>query len=654
MVFFCPKGGPLQNPYELLGIEHGASDDDIAKAFKKLMLQLHPDKQPPGQSAEEAEQVSQKFHDVMDAKSFLLDGEHLAARRAYDSKLVREKQQAAQANIFGAVPTTTSMPQPHPPTAPPSATNIPKKNVVDAPSSTQFHADATKQNSGAIGGGKSDFKGKSKTTAPQSQPKKNVNIKQWGKVHRTRTRPVTRRGETKSGSSGGDPMKHKTRTRARSAARVRNLDDSCGDFSTTDDGSCGSGEKHTYSNTAAHHDATAHKPCSNRPSVYRGAGRHQNRVAPRSPRDASRGNKQNWPPNPKIGGVGAAVGRERSSSHDYADKTRRKTDTSGGRKAYDSEKLSKSASIPASDANKTADFHPIGRRASDSDRPLKSNKPEEPMKTAADFSTFYPAVTSLEKQYHCPLTKEIMVEPMSDFEGNSYERVAILKYLETSTISPVTGNPLYAIHLSPNSALKEKIRYTLKLKECLTSLQNAVQPRPTLPSQPSSTLPPAKPQPREVKYKSLREAVDCFITDLNSGSPTVTIVPLDNSGITSFSYLGIKFRLEVPGGVSDNIIVQTWYEHSKKAAGISSYVVKFNAMFQKMGLGGKLTFRNMNRKYAFTLTQKMDPETFSKTNMRHCVEYFMEMSIKLHNIININDVRRVDKVRLTHSVAAGG
>lgn len=72
MPFFCPKGGPLQNPYQLLGLEHGATDDEIAKSFKKLMLRLHPDKQPSNQPPEEAEELSRKFHDVKDAKSFLL------------------------------------------------------------------------------------------------------------------------------------------------------------------------------------------------------------------------------------------------------------------------------------------------------------------------------------------------------------------------------------------------------------------------------------------------------------------------------------------------------------------------------------------------------------------------------------------------------
>lgn len=109
MPFFSRKGEPLQNPYELLDLKLGATDDEISKAFKKLMFTLHPDKQPPGQSAEEALVVAQKLYDVMDAKSFLLDGEHLAAKREYDANLVKAAMQPPPPPI---IPPVASAAQP--------------------------------------------------------------------------------------------------------------------------------------------------------------------------------------------------------------------------------------------------------------------------------------------------------------------------------------------------------------------------------------------------------------------------------------------------------------------------------------------------------------------------------------------------------------
>ena len=152
MVFFSPSGLPLQNPYTLLNVTPlSCTDDDIAKAFKKLMLQLHPDKQPVNQSPTDAELVAIKLHDVMDAKSFLLDGEHLAAKREYDAKLIKESQQ----------------PQPQPPQLPSrSATTRQKKS-----SANQNVKKSTTHNN--------------KSTSPEVTHKpKNVHVKQWGKVNR--------------------------------------------------------------------------------------------------------------------------------------------------------------------------------------------------------------------------------------------------------------------------------------------------------------------------------------------------------------------------------------------------------------------------------------------------------------------------------------
>ena len=96
MPLLSSKGEPLRNPYELLKLERGATDDEISKSFKKLMLHLHPDKRPPGLSIEEAENVERAMHDVMEARSLLLDTEHMAARRQYDGKLLLAEQRRQQ------------------------------------------------------------------------------------------------------------------------------------------------------------------------------------------------------------------------------------------------------------------------------------------------------------------------------------------------------------------------------------------------------------------------------------------------------------------------------------------------------------------------------------------------------------------------------
>ena len=61
--------------YEVLGIQKGASDDEIKKAFRKLAVKYHPDKNPGDKAAEE------KFKEINEAYSVLSDK---TKRQRYD------------------------------------------------------------------------------------------------------------------------------------------------------------------------------------------------------------------------------------------------------------------------------------------------------------------------------------------------------------------------------------------------------------------------------------------------------------------------------------------------------------------------------------------------------------------------------------------
>ena len=61
----------------ILGIEDGASQDDIKKAYKKLALKYHPDKQDPSASDDEKQAAETKFKEVAEAYDLLMNPDKL-------------------------------------------------------------------------------------------------------------------------------------------------------------------------------------------------------------------------------------------------------------------------------------------------------------------------------------------------------------------------------------------------------------------------------------------------------------------------------------------------------------------------------------------------------------------------------------------------
>jgi Mg-chelatase subunit ChlD len=59
--------------------------------------------------------------------------------------------------------------------------------------------------------------------------------------------------------------------------------------------------------------------------------------------------------------------------------------------------------------------------------------------------------------FYCPITDEIMIDPVIDYEGNSYERTAIEEWLRSNGTSPITRSPLNISQLVPNRSLRKAI-----------------------------------------------------------------------------------------------------------------------------------------------------------------------------------------------------
>lgn len=89
-------GMPLKDPYKVLNVPTTATETDIKKAYRQLALKLHPDKQSDTLTDSQRLELDKQFHDVKDARAFLLDAEHAEARRKYVANLASERMRHAE------------------------------------------------------------------------------------------------------------------------------------------------------------------------------------------------------------------------------------------------------------------------------------------------------------------------------------------------------------------------------------------------------------------------------------------------------------------------------------------------------------------------------------------------------------------------------
>ena len=61
-----PDSGSKRDYYEVLGVEKSANADELKKAYRKLAMKYHPDKNPTGQ-----EEAAEKFKEAIRASEEL-------------------------------------------------------------------------------------------------------------------------------------------------------------------------------------------------------------------------------------------------------------------------------------------------------------------------------------------------------------------------------------------------------------------------------------------------------------------------------------------------------------------------------------------------------------------------------------------------------
>lgn len=65
--------------------------------------------------------------------------------------------------------------------------------------------------------------------------------------------------------------------------------------------------------------------------------------------------------------------------------------------------------------------------------------------------------TFVPEEFYCPISGDLMTEPVSEASGHTYEKDQIMRWLQTKQTSPMTNLPLHIADLTPNLAMKRSI-----------------------------------------------------------------------------------------------------------------------------------------------------------------------------------------------------
>jgi len=83
--------------------------------------------------------------------------------------------------------------------------------------------------------------------------------------------------------------------------------------------------------------------------------------------------------------------------------------------------------------------------------PLESKRMKDIIERVRGFGIAIP------QSFVCPITQEVMIDPVFTDDGNTYEREAIREWLEEADTSPLTNEKLESKSLRPNLALRKMI-----------------------------------------------------------------------------------------------------------------------------------------------------------------------------------------------------
>jgi hypothetical protein len=225
------------------------------------------------------------------------------------------------------------------------------------------------------------------------------------------------------------------------------------------------------------------------------------------------------------------------------------------------------------------------------------------------------------QSFICPLTLNVMMDPVMDFDGNTYERSAIVEWLANNGTSPVTRNPLRKDHLVPNRALREVIfahmgpEWSRNAEKELRPIPKEHQPAP---------IPSTTPTAANNEY---RAAIDSFLEQISRA--VGKNIRLNDQGICAFTYEQITVAVEVPETVGSFFIYSQMEFDLGKRMEMLQKAMELNYLQQETR-GGCLSCEKTNGNLFFSYTDRV--EEVDSTDFRNILENFIDTAIAMSAI----------------------
>eukprot|EP00310_Coccolithus_braarudii_P014903 CAMPEP_0183351154 /NCGR_PEP_ID=MMETSP0164_2-20130417/23395_1 /TAXON_ID=221442 /ORGANISM="Coccolithus pelagicus ssp braarudi, Strain PLY182g" /LENGTH=272 /DNA_ID=CAMNT_0025523265 /DNA_START=34 /DNA_END=852 /DNA_ORIENTATION=- len=94
------------NPFEVLGLSHKASDEDVRKAYRRMSVQVHPDKNPGNELAQPAFEMVKAAHERLEEPERMAFCQRIcaAAEEAVEKRVAKDRKKLKKDGLEEKVP----------------------------------------------------------------------------------------------------------------------------------------------------------------------------------------------------------------------------------------------------------------------------------------------------------------------------------------------------------------------------------------------------------------------------------------------------------------------------------------------------------------------------------------------------------------------